>query len=118
MRQAGVIAAGALFALEHNRTRVAEDHATAREIARIVSGARGAEVDVSLVETNIVNIGLSSPNSDRVVAAARRDGVLVNATGPSSLRAVTHLDVPLDRARAGADRLSRAIEACAAGEGA
>ena len=117
MRQAGVVAAAALFALEHHRARLAEDHAAAREVARILSGARGAEVDISLVETNIVNVGLPSPNAERVVAAARRAGVLVNSTGPRSLRAVTHLDAPLERARIGADRLSRAIEACVGAEG-
>jgi threonine aldolase len=115
MRQAGVIAAGALFALEHHRARLAEDHATAREVARILSGARGAEVDVSLVETNIVNVDVASPAADRIVAAARQAGVLVNSTGPRSLRAVTHLDAPLERARIGAERLSRAIEACVGG---
>jgi len=117
MRQAGVIAAGALFALEHHRTRLAEDHAAAREVARILSNARGAQVDVSLVETNIVNVGLSLPKADQVVAAARHAGVLVNPTSPQSLRAVTHLDAPLDRAKAGAERLSRAIEACTGREG-
>jgi threonine aldolase len=113
MRQAGVIAAAALFALEHHRSRLADDHAAAREVARIVARARGAVVNTEAVETNIVNVGLAFPGADSVVEAARRAGVLVNATGPLSLRAVTHLDAPRDRAMEGASRLSRAIEECA-----
>jgi threonine aldolase len=114
MRQAGVIAAGALFALEHNRARLADDHEAAREVARIVSQGRGASVDVDTVETNMVNVELSSSDENHVVEEARRRGVLVNATGPRALRLVTHLDVPLERAKVGARRLVQAIEACAA----
>jgi threonine aldolase len=115
MRQAGVIAAGALFALEHHRSRLAEDHGTARDVAAIVSSARGAVVDTLGVETNIVNVGLSSADAERVVAAARAAGVLVNATGPRKLRIVTHLDAPRDLAIPGAERLARVIEACSSG---
>lgn len=112
MRQAGVIAAAALYALEHHRSRLVEDHRAARDVARILSGTPGAEIDVAAIETNIVNVGLTSADADRVVDAARRAGVLVNATGRRSLRVVTHLDAPLDRATAGATRLARAIEEC------
>jgi threonine aldolase len=115
MRQAGVVAAAALFALEHHRSRLADDHRSAREVATILSNAHGAEVDVPSVETNIVNVGLSSADAERVVAEARRAGVLVNATGPRKLRIVTHLDAPLDRARAGAERLARVVETCTRG---
>jgi threonine aldolase len=115
MRQAGVIAAAALFALEHHRSRLVEDHATARDVAAILENVRGAIVDRSGVETNIVNVGLSSADAERVVAAARAAGVLVNATGPRKLRVVTHLDAPRDRAIAGAERLARVIEACSGG---
>jgi threonine aldolase len=109
MRQVGIIAAGALFALEHHRARLAEDHAAARALAEIVGSAPGASVDASSVETNIVNVRLAALKADAVVAEARRRGVLVNAVGPSALRAVTHLDAPLARARLGADRLASAI---------
>jgi threonine aldolase len=112
MRQVGVIAAGALFALEHHRSRLVDDHRSAREVADILSSARGALVDVPGVETNIVNVGLSSADAERVVAGARAAGVLINATGPRKLRVVTHLDAPRDRAVAGAERLARVIEEC------
>jgi threonine aldolase len=109
MRQAGVIAAGALFALDHHRSRLAEDHVAARAVAEIVDGAAGASVDLATVETNIVNVQLPASKGEAVVAEARRRGVLVNATGPATLRAVTHLDAPLERARVAADRLASAI---------
>jgi threonine aldolase len=115
MRQAGVLAAGALYALEHHRTRLAEDHAAARLVAERLATVRGASVDVAGVETNIVNVRLLEARADAVVAEARRRGVLVNATAPAQLRAVTHLDAPPDRAREGAERLARALEAVLAG---
>jgi threonine aldolase len=118
MRQAGIIAAGALFALEHHRSRIAEDHAAARAFAEVLAGAESASVEVAAVETNIVNVQLSAPKAEAVVAEGRRRGVLVNATGASTLRAVTHLDVSLERARVGADRLASAMDAVlGSGEG-
>jgi threonine aldolase len=110
MRQAGIIAAAGLYALEHHRTRLVEDHLAARSIAERLATAKGASVDVAAVETNIVNVRLLEAKADAVVAEARRRGVLVNATGPDRLRVVTHLDVPRDRAEEAADRLFRAIE--------
>jgi threonine aldolase len=114
MRQAGIVAAAALFALEHHRARLQEDHRAARTVAEILSAARGAIVNPDAVETNIVNVALSFAGAEAVVEEGRRAAVLVSATGPRSLRVVTHLDAPLERAVAGARRLARAIDACAA----
>lgn len=83
MRQAGVLAAAGLYALEHHVERLAEDHARARELA----SALGAE----LPETNIVVLRV--PDAVAAVAAARAAGVLVSALGPGTVRLVTHLDV-------------------------
>jgi threonine aldolase len=110
MRQAGILAAGALYGLEHNRARLADDHAVARSIAERLAAVRGVGVDASAVETNIVNVRLLEPKADAVVQNGRRCGVLVNATGPDQIRLVTHLDVPLERAEAAAARLTQAIE--------
>ena len=110
MRQAGILAAAALYALEHNRGRLADDHRAARAVAEIVSRARGARVDLSLVETNIVNVELEQADAPAVMDAARASGVLIGASGPKTLRAVTHLDIPLERARFAAERLAEAIE--------
>jgi threonine aldolase len=107
MRQAGILAAGALFALEHQRQRLSLDHEAATALAAVLAQLPG--VRVVPPETNIVSVTIPGLGAERVVAAARTRGVLVNATGPHSLRAVTHLDLsPADVARA-AERLCDAI---------
>jgi threonine aldolase len=111
MRQAGILAAGALYGLEHQRERLAEDHQSARAVAEILGAAQYVAMDFASVETNIVNLSIPHDKAETVAAEARRRGVLVNATGPRTLRAVTHLDAPLERARTGAERLAAAIGA-------
>jgi threonine aldolase len=114
MRQAGVLAAAALHALEHHRERLVDDHDNARTLARAVARSPGAILDVAAVETNIVSIGLRGPFARRVVVEAAKEQVLVHATARDRLRAVTHLDVAAaDVLRAG-DVLARAIERAAA----
>jgi threonine aldolase len=88
MRQVGVLAAAGLFALDHHLERMAEDH----EHARLLAEACGS--DPELTETNIVVVDV--PDAQAVVAAARDQGVLVGAVGPTKVRMLTHLDV--DRA--------------------
>jgi threonine aldolase len=91
MRQAGILAAAALFALEQQRERLTEDHENAQRLAALLGEAHGLQVR-GKVETNIVilaTVGDAQTLSER---AAER-GVLISALGPNSLRAVTHLDV-------------------------
>jgi len=83
MRQAGVIAAAALYAIDHNVDRLADDHAQARRLAE------GLGLDVSAVDTNFVEI--DDPGDGETRLAAR--GVLVSDLRPGVMRAVTHLDV-------------------------
>jgi len=109
MRQAGILAAGALFALEHQRQRLAFDHASARGLARVLAQLPG--VRVVEPETNIVSFALDDLGAERVVSEARARGVLLNATGPRSLRAVTHLDVSESDVNGAAERLCDAIVA-------
>jgi len=110
MRQAGVIAAGALFALQNHRGRLGEDHAKARRFAERIAKTPGVSVDVERVETNIVNIDLAAPlTGDGVAAAARPLGLLINASGPRRLRAVMHLDVRPEDVERAADLLAEAI---------
>jgi threonine aldolase len=90
MRQAGIAAAGALYALEHHRERLVEDHEAARALALEIGGLAGVEVRTP--ETNMVLVDLPC-DADRVVAAALARGVRLAATGPRRLRLVTHLDV-------------------------
>jgi threonine aldolase len=92
MRQAGILAAGALFALEQHRARLADDHAAARAFADVLRGVDGLEL--APVDTNIVALTTRLPAADIARRAAER-GVLMNATGKHKLRVVTHLDVSL-----------------------
>jgi threonine aldolase len=94
MRQAGVLAAAALYALDNHRARIAEDHAAAKVIAETLRAVAGAHVEA--VETNIVNVDTPAVSAEAVVAAARQRGVLVGASGPHRVRVVTHLDLAKD----------------------
>ncbi len=94
MRQAGIVAAAGSYALRHNVERLADDHANARLIANRLADCPGVGLDAAAVETNIIVFEVSDAN--RFVAECRERGVLLNAFGPRSVRAVTHLDV--DRA--------------------
>ena len=100
-RQAGVLAAAGLHALEHHVERLVDDHVHARLLAE-ASG-----VDPAGVDTNIVVV----PCDDAacVVSAARTEGVLCSAVGSGTLRLVTHLDVSASDARRAADVLSRLL---------
>jgi len=107
VRQSGILAAAARYALAHNRERLAEDHANAKLLATLLSKARGVTVDLDRVETNIVNVDLDARAED-VVARARANGVAINATAAKRLRAVTHLDVSRADVERAAEVLARA----------
>jgi threonine aldolase len=93
MRQAGILAAGAAYALDHHLSRLADDHAAARAFAEAVAERAPASVDVGSVETNIVVLGTGELSATTVAAAAEESGVRVSALGPRMIRAVAHLDV-------------------------
>jgi threonine aldolase len=93
MRQAGIIAAGALYALEHHRGRLAEDHANARALAEGIARVPGIVLDPAEVETNIVVIGLANLSGAEMSQRLQPLGVLVLPTGPNAVRAVTSLEV-------------------------
>jgi len=111
MRQAGIIAAGALYALEHNVERLAEDHANARAIAAVLADAAPGAVKPDQVETNIVVVDLAGTGHTvpEVVAGARDAGVLVGGVGATQLRIVTHLDASAADCRTAAETLARLI---------
>ncbi len=110
MRQVGILAAAALHALAHHRTRLADDHANARVLAEKMARTPGAAVDLAGVETNIVNIDLQVA-ADPIARAAREHGLLINASGPKRLRAVTHLDVTRAQVESAAEILAAALSA-------
>ena len=109
MRQAGVLAAAGLHALEHHVARIPEDHANARVIGERL--AEVAAVDLDRLETNIViaRLGADGPDAATVVERAREQGVLVMAFAPRTIRAVTHLDVTTADCASAADVLAAAV---------
>jgi len=113
MRQAGIIAAGGLYALDHHVHRLADDHARARRMADGLAGLPGVELDPETVETNILVFAV--PDAPAFCAALARADVLVIPLDARRVRAVTHLDVD----DAGIERaLEAAAAALGAGEGA
>ncbi|MDZ7269384.1 MAG: low-specificity L-threonine aldolase [candidate division KSB1 bacterium] len=95
MRQAGILAAAALFALEHNRDRLAEDHAHAAQLARALADMPEVRVDLTRVQTNIVMIDISDPAHEAATLseALKHEGVWLSPAGKRRLRAVTHLQI-------------------------
>ncbi|MCF7958785.1 MAG: aminotransferase class I/II-fold pyridoxal phosphate-dependent enzyme [Phycisphaerae bacterium] len=93
MRQAGLIAAGALYGLEHHRKRLAEDHANAKNLAVGIAKLQGIDVDIDSVETNIVIGRVNAMPSEELAAKLYKEGVNLLATGPGMFRAVTNLTV-------------------------
>jgi threonine aldolase len=92
MRQAGIVAAAALYALDHNVDRIADDHARARRLAEALVDA-GLEVDLEQVETNFVQIDVGQGRGE-AIDRMKAEGVLVSTTvHPTVVRAVTHLDI-------------------------
>jgi threonine aldolase len=111
MRQAGVLAAAGLYALEHHRARVADDHANARRIFERLAGAK--HVTASAPDTNILMLDLddAGPDAATVLSRARDAGVLANAVAPRRIRLVTHLDVDTRACETAADVLRKAAAA-------
>jgi threonine aldolase len=95
MRQVGVISAAAVYALEHHRERLAEDHVNARRLAEALNGYNGIDIDLATVQTNIVMMDIVKTKLSVAAAIERLQeaGVRVVAFSASTLRAVTHLDV-------------------------
>jgi threonine aldolase len=108
MRQAGILAAAALYALEHHRQRLAQDHEHAALLARELERA-GYPLDPAAVETNVVIFELEAGDAAAVVAAVKERGLLVGAVGARRIRAVTHLDVDGDACARAADILAAAV---------
>lgn len=94
MRQAGVLAAAGLIALEQMTKRLAEDHANARYLAEAIARMEHAEIDLEGVQTNIVIFSLPNKGDAGALVAQMKDkGVLCGTVGPHSIRFVTHHDI-------------------------
>ncbi len=95
MRQAGILAAAGLYALEHHVSRLTEDHDNAQYLAQLLKAIPAVVVDLNSVETNIVmfQVPQSNQSTDQLLESCRKAGVLLNAVGDKFFRVVTHLDV-------------------------
>lgn len=109
MRQSGVLAAAALHGLLHHIDRLPDDHAAARELFGVLDAAGLEGVSIVAPDTNIVMIDLPTSCAAAVVMRAAELGVAVSEWTPSRVRAVTHLDAPIQRVREAAPLLARAI---------
>ncbi len=114
MRQAGIIAAAGVHALQHHVARLAEDHANAKRLARGLAEIRGVSCDPAAVETNIILFDIAAAGLTRAEFLRRIESAGVRMSSgvrPTVVRAVTHLDVPPD----GIDRALSAVRAACAG---
>ena len=95
MRQAGILAAAGIYALEHHIDRLAEDHTNAKKLATALSGLKGVSILPDQVETNIVVFDISGTGRtpEEAVESLEKEGLRVVPFGKTVLRAVTHLDV-------------------------
>ncbi len=95
MRQAGIIAAGALYALEHNVERLGEDHTNAKRLATALAEMPCISIDAAGVETNIVYFDVADVwgTAESLCDALHERGVWMRPVAPQRIRAVTHLDV-------------------------
>jgi threonine aldolase len=115
MRQAGVLAAAGLIALEEGPRRLHEDHANARLLAEVLANLEGVAIDLDAVETNIVIFratGALTPA--QIVARLRERGVWMSTVGADAIRLVTHRDVSREDCITAAEALTEVLEAAPA----
>ena len=113
MRQVGIFAAAGLYAIEHHRARLADDHVNARRLAAGLMASARVVLDPSSVQTNILVFHLTpdAPSAATVVERAKVRGVLLFPFGPRTLRVVTHLDVDGEACERAGDILVEIIDA-------
>lgn len=111
MRQAGIVAAAGVYALDNHVERLAEDHARAKRLAQGLAEA-GLAVDADRVETNFVQIDVAPLPKEEAMARLAEQGVALSATiHPTVLRAVTHLDLTDEDIDVALDAIPRALGA-------
>ena len=109
MRQAGIIAAAAVFALDRHVERLAEDHANAQILANAIEETPGLRLESGPVETNLVWVEVDPKlgTAAEIAATLKESGILVSALGLQVLRACTHLDVSREQAEQAAKAIKQ-----------
>ncbi|MBK8174023.1 MAG: DegT/DnrJ/EryC1/StrS family aminotransferase [Rhodospirillales bacterium] len=113
-RQGGIVAAGALYALDYHRARLRDDHARAAQLARRLAAMPGIAIDVAAVQTNIVRFRLETIPAAAFVDYCFAAGVHLLPAGPAGVRAVVHLDVGDEEIERAADVISLVLKRAAA----
>jgi threonine aldolase len=113
LRQAGIVAAAAIYALENNVERLAEDHENAKLFAEAIADVDGVLIDPADVETNLVffRIDPEYGTAAGISARLKEVGVNIGAMGPQRMRACTHLDVSREDVLKAAERLRECLSA-------
>ena len=113
MRQAGILAAAGIYALDNNRERLKEDHEKAAYLARELARAPGLTVDLDSVQTNIIIFGVerTGRTPEEILAALRGKGVLLTMGNYMGLRAVTHMDVSMNEVQQAARIILQTVNA-------
>ena len=111
MRQVGILAAAAHYALDKNISRLAEDHLHAQILAKAIHSVSPDVVDPKHVDSNIVGLNLKSHrlNASQASVALREEGVFASALGPKYLRLVTHMDVSTAQIEIAATKLVKIL---------
>lgn len=99
MRQIGIFCAAAIYGLDQGNEQLVKDHRNARRLAERLTECKAIELDLATVQTNIIvfRLAAGAPDAATLVAQAKEKDVLVNAFGPRTIRAVTHLDVDAEQ---------------------
>jgi threonine aldolase len=117
LRQAGIVAASAIYALEHHVDRLQVDHDNARAFAEALHAIDGITVAPAEIETNLVffNVDPELGNAAQLSARLKQRGVRIGASGPQRLRGCTHLDVDRAEVLRAADAVAEAVSEGIAG---
>lgn len=113
MRQSGIIAAAGTYALTHNMHRLADDHANALLLAEMIATHPRILLDPTSVQTNIVIFDILNTTTtaeDLTRQLLQDSGIRVGAFGPTTIRAVTHLDVGTDKIPLVAEAICSALD--------
>jgi threonine aldolase len=110
-RQAGVLAAAALYAVDNHRNDLRSDHENALRLAAALAELPGIEIDVSLVQTNIVRFRVTGASPFEFVERCHAEGVHMLGSSPDRVRAVLHRDIPPEQVGAAISAIQRAVPA-------